>query len=468
MMASESTEMSSGATQVESNSTRNWLVMAAVGVGSLLGSLDSSVVNIALPTIRRSFGTEVATAEWVVAIYLLMVCGFLLSFGRIGDMHGQKPVYVCGFAAFVASSALCGLAPSIAMLILFRAVQGMGGAMIFTSGAAILTQTFPPSQRGRVLGLQVLMVYLGGMTGPSLGGWLTDRFTWRAVFYVNVPVGLIALVLSAKFIPWVKPASKHERFDFPGAALFLATFSLLLIALNQGHTYGWTSSYIVRMFAAAALLLAVFVLVESRTRSPLLDLGLFRAPTFSLCATSAICNYMAMFSIAFLMPFYLIQGHGLSSSSAGLLMTVQPLVMVISAPAAGAISDRVGTRGPAMLGMALVAVAMYLLSRLGPTSSLVYIGAAIGTAGLGAGCFVAPNSSTLMGSAPKNRLGIAAAVLATARFIGMILGVGVSGAIFTTLIRAHTQAAFFSGIQISFLVASAVSCVGCITSAARN
>ena len=296
IMASEPTQMASESTLVESNSTRNWLVMVAVGVGSLLGSIDSSVVNIALPTIRHSFGTDVATAEWVIAIYLLMACGFLLTFGRIGDLRGQKPVYVWGFAAFVASSALCGMAPSIAMLILFRAVQGLGAAMVFSSGVAILTQTFPPSQRGRVIGLQVLMVYLGSMIGPMLGGWLTDSFTWRAIFYINVPIGLIALVLSAKFIPRAKPANKPERFDFPGAALFLATFSVLLIALNQGHTYGWTSSYIVRMFVAAVLLLAVFVLVESRTGSPLLDLSLFRVPTFSLSATSAICNYIAMFS----------------------------------------------------------------------------------------------------------------------------------------------------------------------------
>ena len=209
---------------------------------------------------------------------------------------------------------------------------------------------------------------------------------------------------------------KAERFDFPGAVLFLATFSVLLIALNQGHTYGWTSSYIVWMFAAAILLLAIFVLIESRTRSPLLDLSLFRAPAFSLSATSAICNYMAMFTIAFLMPFYLIQGHGLSSSSAGLLMTVQPVMMVVSAPAAGAISDRIGTRWLATLGMALMAVAMYLLSRLGPTSSLAYIGTAIGTAGLGIGIFVAPNSSAMMGSAPRHRQGIAGGVVATARY----------------------------------------------------
>ena len=312
------------------------------------------------------------------------------------------------------------------------------------------------------------MVYLGFMTGPMLGGWLTDRFTWRAVFYVNVPIGLIALVLSVKFIPRVKPANKPERFDFAGAALFLATFSVLLIALNQGHTYGWTSSYILRMFVAAAVLLAVFVLIESRTNSPLLDLSLFRAPTFSLSATAGICNYMAVFSMMFLMPFYLIQGHGMSSASAGMLMTVQPLVMVISAPPAGAISDRIGTRLPAVLGMALMAVAMYLLSRLGPTTSMVYIGVASGMAGLGIGCFVAPNNSTLLGAAPKHRQGIAGGVLATSRHIGMILGVGISGAIFTTFIRVHTQAAFFSGIHISLLVASAVSIIGCITSAVRK
>ena len=467
-MAGESMQTASDSSRNESKLSHKWLVMASVGVGSLLGSIDVSVVNIALPTIRREFETEVATAEWVVVIYLLMTCGFLLTVGRIGDLRGQKPVYVCSFAVFVVGSALCGLAPSIALLILFRAIQGLGASMVFATGPAILTQTFPASQRGKVLGLQVLMVYLGGLTGPMLGGWLTDVFTWRAVFYINVPIGLAALVLSAKFVPWVKPAKTTESFDFPGAALFLATFSLLLIALNQGHTYGWTSFYIVRMFVAAALLMAVFVLVESRTRSPLLDLGLFRAPAFSLSAASSICNYLATFSVGFLMPFFLIQGHGLSSSSAGMLITVQPLMMVVTAPTAGAISDRVGTRWPAMLGMALLAVAMYLLSRLGPASSLVYIGTAIGMTGLGTGCFVAPNTSTMMGSAPKNRQGIAAGVMATSRNIGMILGVGISGAIFTTFIRAHTQAAFFSGIRTSFLVACAVSCVGFFASAARK
>jgi len=452
----------------ESSHTRNWLVMTAVGVGSLLGSIDGSIVNVALPTIGRDLKSEVATAEWVTTIYVLMACGLLLTFGRIGDMRGYKPIYVLGLATFVASSALCGLAPNIATLILFRAVQGVGGSMLISIGPGILTVTFPPSQRGKVLGLQALMIYVGGTLGPVLGGVLTDALSWRAIFYVNVPIGLVALVLSAKYIPRAALAKQSERFDLPGAALIMAMCSLLLIVLDQGHAYGWTSPYIVTMFAADVLLLIAFLLIESRTRSPLLDLSLFRVPAFSLAGASAICNYIGFFASIFLMPFYLIQGRGLSSSSAGLIVAVQSLLMALAAPVAGAISDRIGTRLPATVGMAVLAVSMYMLSFLGPASSLMYIGIAMGASGLGIGSFVPPNNSAMMGSAPKHRQGIAGGVVATFRYTGMMLGYGLSGAIFTSFIRVHTQAAFYGGIRVSFLVASAVSCMGCIASAARK
>ena len=445
-----------------------WMVMSAVGVGSLLSSIDANVVAIALPTIRRLFHAEVATAEWVVTIYLLAACSFLLAFGRLGDMRGQKSIYMSGFATFVVASALCGVAPSIHLLVFFRAVQGFGVSMLLSSSPAILTMNFPGSQRGRVLGLQVLMVYLGGMIGPTLGGWLTDTFSWRAIFYINVPIGLTALYLSARFIPRIKPARVGESFDFAGAALFMAAMAILTTALNQGHDDGWTSAYILRMFAAAAILLICFVWTESRVRYPLLDLGMFRVAAFSLSAISAICNYMAMFGISFLMPFYLIQGHGISSSHAGLLMTVQPVLMVATAPFSGSLSDRIGTRLPAMVGMGLIAIATFLLSQMGPATTEVYIGVALGIAGLGIGLFVAPNNSTLMGAAPRHRQGIAGGVLATARYSGMVLGVGVAGAIFTTYLRAGTEASFFAGIRAAFLTGSAISCVGCLTSAARK
>jgi EmrB/QacA subfamily drug resistance transporter len=445
-----------------------WLVMTAVGVGSLLGSIDNNVVSIALPTIRHQFNADVASAEWVITIYLLMACSFLLSFGRLGDMRGQKPIYIWGFATFVAASALCGLAPSIPLLILFRAIQGLGVSMLFSTAPAILTMNFPGSQRGRVLGLQVVMVYVGSMIGPMLGGWLTDVLSWRAVFYINVPIGLTALVLGVKFIPNIKPAKTGERFDFAGAALFMAAFAILTTALNQGHSAGWNSPYIAKMFAAAAVLLAAFVWTESRTAAPLLDLTMFRVAAFSLSAVSSICNYIGLFTIGFLLPFYLIQGHGISSSRAGMLLTIQPIVMIVVAPTAGAISDRIGTRLPAMLGMGLLAIATFMFGQMGSTTPLMYVGVSLAIAGLGVGIFVAPNNSTMMGSAPRNRQGIAAGVLATARYIGMILGVGIAGAIFTTFLRSETQAAFFAGIRAAFLTASGISCIGCFTSAARK
>ncbi len=445
-----------------------WLVMSAVGVGSLLSSIDSNVVAIALPTIRTLFNAEVATAEWVVTIYLLAACSFLLTFGRLGDMRGQKSIYMSGFATFVVASALCGIAPSIHLLIFFRAVQGFGVSMLLSSSPAILTMNFPGSQRGRVLGLQVLMVYLGGMIGPTLGGWLTDTFSWRFIFYINVPIGLTALYLSARFIPRVPPARVGESFDFAGAGLFMAAMAILTTALNQGHDDGWMSSYILRMFAAAVVLFIAFVWTESRVHYPLLDLGMFRVAAFSLSAISAICNYIAMFSVGFLLPFYLIQGHGFSSSHAGLLMTVQPVLMVATAPFAGSLSDRIGTRLPAMVGMGLIAVATFLLAQAGPVTSEVFLGVSVGIAGLGIGLFVAPNNSTLMGAAPRHRQGIAGGVLATARYSGMVLGVGIAGAIFTTYLRAGTEASFYAGIRAAFLTASAISCVGCVCSAARK
>jgi EmrB/QacA subfamily drug resistance transporter len=445
-----------------------WLVMCAVGVGSLLGSIDNSVVNIALPTIRHQFGAEVALAEWVIAIYLLAACGLLLTFGRLGDMIGQKPIYVWGFFLFVVSSALSGLAPGILFLIVCRGLQGVGASMLFSSSPAILTMNFPGSQRGRVLGLQVVMVYLGSTVGPMLGGWLTDSFSWRSVFYINVPIGLAALVLSAKFIPRSRPAQTGERFDFAGALLFMAAFSFLLTALNKGHQYGWLSAPIAAMFAAAILLLALFVLVERRIASPLLDLGLFRSAPFSLSSFSSICNYLGLFVLGFLMPFYLIQGLNLTSSHAGLLMTAQPLMMVIFAPIFGALSDKIGTRLPAMTGMALQATALLMLSQVGPATSERYIAAAMALMGLGVGMFVAPNNSTLMGSAPRHRQGIASAVLATARYIGMILGVGLSGAIFTTFLHFGAQTGFYTGIRLSFLVGGFVSITGGVASWVRK
>jgi EmrB/QacA subfamily drug resistance transporter len=334
---------------------RKWWVLITVGVGTFMTALDGSVVNTVLPVVSRTFRTDVASVEWVVTVYLLVLSGLLLSFGRLGDMRGHKGVYVAGFALFVLGSALCGVAPSVPALIVFRGAQALGGAMLAANAPAILTGNFPASQRGQALGLQATMTYLGLTIGPSLGGWLTSQFGWRTVFYINIPVGLLAVALSLSLIPSDRPAEKADRFDVAGAITFLGGLVALLLALNQGSDWGWTSAPILVLLSAAIVLLVAFVAIERRVRSPMLDLSLFGKRLFSASAGSAVLNYICLYSVVFVMPFYLIVGRGLSPAQAGLLLTAQPLVMAVAAPLSGALSDRIGSRLLSTLGMLILA-----------------------------------------------------------------------------------------------------------------
>jgi EmrB/QacA subfamily drug resistance transporter len=449
-----------------------WMVFLAIGVGSMMGSLDSSIVNTILPVIRTAFKADVAGIEWVVTVYLLVVSGLLLSFGRLGDLRGHKSVYVYGFVIFITGSALCGLAPNQILLTVFRALQAIGAAILVSNAPAILTMTFPPSQRGQALGLQSTMTYIGLTAGPPLGGLLTARFGWRYVFYINVPVCLIALTLSLRYIPHLKPAARAERFDLAGAATFIAGLVALLLALNQGQDWGWLSAAVLGLMAAAALLLFLFVQLELHRPDPMLDLGLFRSRLFSAAAATAELNYVCLYTVLFLLPFYLIQGRGLGPDQAGLVMTVQPLVMAISAPISGWLSDRIGSRLLSTLGMAILAFGMFRLSRIGAASPLSSVTLGLGIVGLGTGTFIAPNTSALMGAAPRQRQGVAGGVLATARNVGMVLGVGLAGAIFTT-VQAHERsagqaAALLHGITAGFIVAMFIAAAGVVTSLVRG
>jgi EmrB/QacA subfamily drug resistance transporter len=451
---------------------RKWWVLVSVGVGTFMSALDGSVANIILPVVSQDFHASVATVEWVVTIYLLVVSGLLLSFGRLGDLRGQKSIYVWGFVVFVGGSALSGLAPNGFALIGFRALQAIGAAMLFSNSPAILTKNFPAEQRGQALGIQAMMTYLGLTVGPSLGGWLTTQFTWRAVFYINVPVGLTALLLSVRYIPQDAPSVRAERFDLTGAGTFLVGLVALLLALNQGSEWGWTSPLILSLIAIAVVILAAFVAYELRVEYPMLDLSLFQKRLFSASVGSAVLIYIGLYSVVFLLPFYLVEGRGFTAEQAGLILTAQPLIMAIAAPLSGTLSDRIGSRLPCTLGMAILAVGLYLLSRLGPTSSQVDIVVVLAIIGLGIGIFGSPNNSALMGAAPRKRQGIAAGVLATARNIGMVLGVGLAGAVFTT-VQAQAQAsgpklALIDGVNAGLLVAAVVAVIGIIVSASRG
>jgi len=449
-----------------------WWVLVAIGVGTFMSALDGSVVNVVLPVVARAFAADLATVEWVVTVYLLVVSGLLLSFGRLGDLRGHKRLYLSGFGLFFLGSVLCGLARSAGMLIFFRGLQALGAAMLFANSPAILTKSFSLEERGRALGLQATMTYLGLTVGPSLGGFLAERFSWRAVFYINVPIVLLALLLSWRFIPADAIHKDDERFDVAGALLFTAGLVMLLFALNQGAAWGWASPWILGLVAAALVVLAAFLRVEIRSASPMLDLRLFRNRTFSASVASAMLNYVCVYGLIFLMPFYLQQGLGLSPAEAGLLLTAQPIIMALIAPISGSLSDRMPAWVPSTLGMLILSIGAWLLSALGPSASMLQVAVGLGVAGLGIGLFVSPNSNALMSSAPRSRQGISAGILATARNVGMVLGVGLSGAIFSTVLARGEAAGLalplFPAVAASFRVAAVVALVGGLTSAIRS
>ncbi len=447
--------------------------MLAVGLGTFMTALDSSVANVTLPILRIYFNSNVASVEWVVSIYLLLVSGVLLSFGRLGDLRGHKIVYVTGFGIFVAGSALCGAANSVPVLIGFRALQAIGGAMLYANAPAIITGAFPKEERGKALGLMATMTYLGLTVGPSLGGWLTDAFSWRAVFYINLPVGIIALFLSFQNIPLDRETGTAEKFDIPGALIFLVGLTGLMLALNKADTWGWISPLTLGLIAGSVVLLYVFIRLELHSETPMLDLRLFGNRLFSAATASALMNYICLYHIIFLMPFYLIGGRGLSPSQAGLYLTVQPLVMAIAAPISGTLSDKIGSRLLSTLGMLIMALGLFFLSRLDGNTPTGLMMLFLGIFGLGTGMFIAPNNNALMSSAPKNRQGIASGVLATARTTGMVLGVGLAAAVFTTM-QSHAPAdtnspqGIFLGVATSMGVAAVVAVIGGITSSLRG
>ena len=451
--------------------SNRWWVLLTVGIGTFMSALDGSIVNTILPVLRTELHTTVAGIEWVTTTYLLVVSGLLLGVGRAGDLYGYKRLYLAGFVLFVIGSALCGLAPTAPALVALRGVQALGAAMLYASSPAILTRSFPASQRGRALGAQATFTYLGLTTGPSLGGWLAGAFGWRSVFYINVPVGALAIALALRFIQPDRAGTQRERFDILGAVLFGGGLVALLGALNQGHAWGWTAAPTLALLAAALLALALFVAVEQRRPSPMLDLSLFRERVFAAATGSAVLNYVCVYSVLFLLPFLLIQGRGLSTAQAGLVLTAQPIVMAVVAPLSGIASDRIGSRLPATLGMFFLTGGLLLLARTVETGTLGHIAVSLAVVGLGVGLFASPNNSALMGAAPPNRQGIASGVLATARNVGMVLGVGFAGAVFTTALAnaggAGAAGAVPYGVHLSLLAAAGVAALGTVTAAVR-
>ena len=439
-------------------------IVAALGLGAYLTALDNSIVNAVLPVIAQSFGTDLTAVEWAVLAYLLVQSVLMLTVGRVGDMWGHKNVYVVGLGIFVLSSLLCALASSTLMLVLARALQGVGASMVFTNVAAILTRVFPETQRGRAVGIQATIVYLGLATGGPLGGFLASAFGWNSVFMLNVPLGLIALAMAWRLTPADTPTGRREAFDLPGATVYIPAVGLLLLGLNQGHAWGWTSIPIVSCLVIGGLILAGWAALELKQPTPMVDLRLFRQRTFGAPVLSALFHYLAV-SASIVLPFALIQGRGLSPAQAGLMLMCQPIAMAITASISGRVSDRVGTRGPATLGMLVVAAGLMLLSRLSESTPVAFVPGGLVMTGIGIGLFTSPNSSAVLGAVPVHRRGVVNGLLGTARTLGMVLGVGIAGAVYATVLGARVDRGVIEAADAALVLASGLALVGAITSA---
>jgi EmrB/QacA subfamily drug resistance transporter len=397
-------------------------------LGTFMAPLDASIANVALPTIGRAFHTPVDTTEWVLIAYMLTTSSTLVLFGRVGDLIGQKRVYTLGFAIFGFSSLACAFAPAFFALVAARAVQGLGAAMLMSSSPAIITQAFPSSERGRAIGLNGAAVAIGLSTGPLLGGAIVTYYDWRWIFLINVPIAIIAMLVSGFVLR--REERKPESFDLAGAAIAFTALLALSLALSRAHVWGWGSARTLGALTYAVAGIALFLRVERRARAPVLDLKLFENRTFAFSVLAATLFFCAMYCVVFTVPLMAQVALGKNGLQAGLLLLPISALNVVLAPTAGALSDRIPARYISTAGALVMLAGSLFLALLPahPETTLLYCALII--TGAGTAVFSQPNNSTIMGTAPPNRRGVAAGILATARTSGQLLGVCVAGAIY--------------------------------------
>lgn len=426
-----------------------WKILSVTSMGTFMAALNTSIINISLPSITSYYGVDLSLAEWVIMIYLLLLSCLLLIYGRLGDMYGHKTMYVTGFTIFALSSLMIVWSPNIYALIFFRGIQALGAAMVVANVQAVLANNFPVGIRGRAIGFNSMIVSLGLASGPSLGGILVNYFSWTSIFWINLPIGIIGSVWAWRILPVNK--TKAQKFDLVGAGIFFASQMCLLLALSHGQNWGWGSATIRSLMAAALFTFILFLYWENRTPYPMLRLRLFKNRVFSAASLAALLNYLAQYSVTFIMPFYLIDYLSLPIQYAGLVLTAFPIVMMITSPVSGYWADRIGSRALTALGMTVTALATYILSTLTPDSSLVPVIMGMGLVGLGTGLFLTPNNTSIMSSVPKDEVGIGSGMIATMRSLGQVMGVAVSGAILTTRMAYYSAALTNSPQQIFIL-----------------
>ncbi len=432
-MGSRSDESNLGAVDY----SRKWFVLTAIAMAILLGTIDGSIVNVALPTLAEEFETSFGVVQWVSLGYLLTQATLTLGFGRLGDMIGKKPIFTAGFSVFTAFSVVAGLAPTVELLIIARIFQAVGAAMIFALGFAITTEAFPPNERGKALGINGAMVSLGIIAGPVLGGLLIDIASWRLIFLVNLPIGIIGTLTAIRFVPNTRPRAS-QRFDWAGAVAFFVAFLSLLAGLTHSQEAGLGDPIVIGGLAVSVAAFIAFIGIERTTSQPMVDLSLFSNRDLSSGLFVGFLQFVAIAGLFLILPFYLDSVLGFSTRQIGLLLASIPISLGILAPVSGSLSDRLGTRVVTTAGLVVTATGFTLAAWVFDTDTTALQFVATGLViGAGFGLFQSPNNSAILGAVPPERLGITSGMLTINRITGQIVGIAVLGTLWAARTTAH-------------------------------
>ncbi len=423
-----------------------WKALATIALGTITAAMDVSITNISLPILTRVFKAELTTIMWVSLIFTVVGTSLMLVLGRIGDYFGRKLIYTLGMLIFTLGMTGCSIAQSVGQLIAFRALQAAGGAMTIVCGQAVITEAFPPNERGKSLGLFGVAISIGFIAGPVLGGFLLKWLDWRSIFYTRIPVGLIAFFMALVLLKKDSKRIEKIELDIIGALTSSAGLFCFVFGMSQIAKFGIKSPMVYLFMCIGVLSLFIFTLIERNAKDPIVDLTIFKNRTFSYAIYSLFLTFIAMPFFFLIVPFYLMQGVGLSPSTTGLLFAVISIATIAGSPISGWLSDRFGPHWFSSLGVGTIAAAFLLMRGFDLQTTIGQMIPILALFGFGMGVFQAPNSSTIMGSVSRDRLGAASALMATVRQVGLGVGMALAGIIFTARRVLHESELNFHGL----------------------
>jgi EmrB/QacA subfamily drug resistance transporter len=448
------------------SANRRWWTLGAVAAGLFMIMLDNTVVNVALPSIQRDLGVGLSELEWIVTGYALSFAALMLTGGKLADLFGRRLIFVVGLAIFTFSSLFCGLADSGDSLTGWRIAQGVGAALMNPATLSIISATFPPHQRGMAIGIWAGVSAIALAIGPLVGGLLTQHGHWSWIFFVNVPVGIVAIAASFLLIDESKDTSEVQRLDLPGLIASAVGLFSLTYGLIEANTYGWTSGRILGAFAVAVVALAAFVWIELHGRVPMMDLSLFKNGTFAGANTVMLLVALAMFGVFFFVSLYMQNILGFSATEAGAAFLPMTMLIMVVAPIAGKLSDRVGSRWLMTTGMVLLAVQLFYYSTLGVDEGFFDLLPGLVIGGFGMGFAMTPTAAAVLGSVPVEKSGVGSAILNSMRQVGGALGIALMGAIMAAEIGdRRTPEAFVDAFSTTLVVSGLIALAGAVVAA---